>query len=93
YTRELLRSTISLSTTGLNFIPGAPPDLVDPPVGCRFHPRCPSAMRVCAEQDPVQTQRVGGGTVECWLSGPDDLIPPAGSEPLTREVISVADEA
>jgi len=38
YTRALLQSTISLTTTGLNFIPGAPPDLVDPPDGCRFHP-------------------------------------------------------
>jgi peptide/nickel transport system ATP-binding protein len=93
YTRELLRSTISLSTTGLNFIPGSPPDLVDPPAGCRFHPRCPSAMRVCGEQDPVETERVGGGTVECWLSGPDELVPPGGTEPLPRQEISVADEA
>ena len=48
YTRELLRSTISLRTTGLNYIEGAPPDLSDPPPGCRFHPRCPDAMQVCA---------------------------------------------
>src|SRR5205807_9471216 len=47
YTRELLRSTISLDTTELHSIPGAPPDLVDPPPACRFHPRCPSAMQVC----------------------------------------------
>ncbi|HET7173755.1 MAG TPA: ABC transporter ATP-binding protein [Nocardioidaceae bacterium] len=93
YTRELLRSTISLSTSGLNYIPGAPPDLVDPPPGCRFHPRCPSAMQVCAELDPVETARQGGGTVECWLHGPAELMPPAGSAPLTREAISVADEA
>ena len=52
YTRELLRSTISLSTTGLHYIPGAPPNLIDPPPACRFHPRCPNAMRVCAEQGP-----------------------------------------
>ena len=45
YTRELLRSIISLSTTELNSIPGAPPNLIDPPPGCRFHPRCPNAMR------------------------------------------------
>lgn len=38
YTRELLRSTISLSTTGLNFIPGAPPDLVSPPLGVASTP-------------------------------------------------------
>ena len=53
YTRELLRSTISLRTTGLDFIPGAPPDLVDPPSGCRFHPRCPDAMSICATARPA----------------------------------------
>ena len=52
YSRELLRSTISLSTTELHSIPGAPPDLVHPPPACRFHPRCPDAMKVCAEQWP-----------------------------------------
>ncbi len=93
YTRELLRSTISLSTTGLNFIPGSPPDLVSPPPGCRFHPRCPQAMQVCRTQDPVQTVAANGGTVECWLHGPEALIPPGGREALDREVISIADEA
>jgi peptide/nickel transport system ATP-binding protein len=93
YTRELLRSTISLSTTGLNFIPGAPPDLVDPPPACRFHPRCPNAMEVCASRDPVVTRTPSGGTVECWLSGPERLIPPGGRTPLEREEIGVADEA
>ena len=52
YSRELLRSTISLSTTKLHSIPGAPPNLVHPPPACRFHPRCPDAMKVCAEQWP-----------------------------------------
>jgi peptide/nickel transport system ATP-binding protein len=93
YTRELLRSTISLSTTGLNFIPGAPPDLVDPPHGCRFHPRCPDAMQVCATKDPVDITRVGGGRVECWLEGPEDQIPPRGTDRLKQEELGVADEA
>jgi peptide/nickel transport system ATP-binding protein len=93
YTRELLRSTISLSTTGLDFIPGAPPDLVDPPDGCRFHPRCPDAMAVCATLNPVTTAREGGGTVECWLRGPEARIPADGRRPLTQEEVSVADEA
>ena len=93
YTRELLRSTISLRTTGLNFIPGAPPDLVDPPDGCRFHPRCPDAMEVCATRNPVNIERPGGGRVECWLAGPEDLIPPGGKKPLKREELAVADEA
>ena len=93
YTRELLRSTISLSTTGLNFIPGAPPDLVDPPDGCRFHPRCPDAMDVCATRNPVNIERKGGGRVECWLAGPEELIPPGGTRPLKQEELAVADEA
>jgi peptide/nickel transport system ATP-binding protein len=93
YTRELLRSTISLTTTGLNFIPGAPPDLVDPPDGCRFHPRCPHAMNVCAAKNPVNIERPGGGRVECWLVGPDDQIPDGGKQPLEQQELTVADEA
>lgn len=33
-------------------IPGAPPDLRDPPAGCRFHPRCAEVMEPCPERDP-----------------------------------------
>jgi peptide/nickel transport system ATP-binding protein len=93
YTRELLRSTISLRTTGLNFIPGAPPDLVDPPDGCRFHPRCPDAMAVCATRNPINIERPSGGRVECWLVGPRDEIPAGGTQPLKQEELAVADEA
>jgi peptide/nickel transport system ATP-binding protein len=93
YTRELLRSTISLSTTGLHYIPGAPPDLIDPPPACRFHPRCPNAMRVCAEKDPVEVRLERGQRVECWLHGPEGEIPPGGGEPLEREEIALAEEA
>jgi peptide/nickel transport system ATP-binding protein len=99
YTRELLRSTISLSTTGLHYIPGAPPSLVSPPNACRFHPRCPNAMRVCAEVDPVEMPpgaeqgRPREGRVLCWLHGPAEEIPPSGEEPLERPEFAVAEEA
>ncbi len=93
YTRELLASTISLSTTGLRYIPGAPPDLAAPPSGCRFHPRCPDAMRVCAEQEPVEVTDASGTRVACWLHGPDDQVPDGGREPLEQEEIGVAEEA
>jgi peptide/nickel transport system ATP-binding protein len=93
YTRELLRSTISLSTTGLHYIPGAPPDLVDPPSGCRFHTRCPDAMTVCPAQDPVEQRLASGQRVSCWLHGPAEQIPDGGTEELQREEISRADEA
>jgi peptide/nickel transport system ATP-binding protein len=93
YTRELLRSTISLSTTALHYIPGSPPDLVDPPHGCHFHPRCPSAMQVCPRLDPVEVVADAGQRVACWLHGPAELIPPGGTEPLPRQELASADEA
>ena len=93
YTRELLRSTISLRTESLNYIPGAPPDLVAPPQGCRFHPRCPNAMRVCAERDPIEVHPRAGQRVSCWLHGPEDQIPESGTEPLDRGEIAIAEEA
>jgi peptide/nickel transport system ATP-binding protein len=93
YTRELLRSIISLATTGLHYIPGAPPDLTDPPAACRFHPRCPNAMRVCAAKDPIEQPIGWGRRVLCWLHGPESEIPEGGTQPLEREAITVADEA
>jgi peptide/nickel transport system ATP-binding protein len=93
YTRELLRSTISLSTTALHYIPGAPPDLVDPPSGCHFHPRCPSAMQVCPVLDPVEVTGGAGQRVSCWLHGPRDAIPHGGTAPLPRQELASADEA
>jgi peptide/nickel transport system ATP-binding protein len=105
YTRELLRSTISLRTTGLNFIEGAPPDLVSPPAGCRFHPRCPDALQICAEREPVPRVQEPAATpadpasphlAACWAadvrSGRVDLPAPA-VRPLEREDVSRADEA
>jgi peptide/nickel transport system ATP-binding protein len=93
YTRELLRSTISLETTELHSIPGAPPNLIEPPPGCRFHPRCPDAMRVCALLEPVEKRIGEARRVQCWLHGPESRIPAGGELPLEREAIGVADEA
>jgi peptide/nickel transport system ATP-binding protein len=58
YTQGLLASTISLETTELHTIEGYPPDLVEPPAGCRFAPRCPAVMDHCPRVDPALT-RVG----------------------------------
>jgi peptide/nickel transport system ATP-binding protein len=46
---------------------GAPPNLVTPPPGCRFHPRCPHAMRICAETVPPLTELGAGQASACWL--------------------------
>jgi peptide/nickel transport system ATP-binding protein len=93
YTRELLRSTISLETTALHSIPGAPPNLIDPPTGCRFHPRCPDAMRICGERAPVERRLDGTRRVQCWLHFPLDAIPKGSRGRLERAEIAVADEA
>ncbi|HZE48122.1 MAG TPA: ABC transporter ATP-binding protein [Jatrophihabitantaceae bacterium] len=86
YTQELMRSVISLHTRELHSIPGAPPDLGDPPPGCRFHPRCPHAMQICPTKVPPAIDNT-----ECWLL--DRTLSPADSAPLAREEVSIADEA
>ena len=54
---------------------GEPPSLIDPPAGCRFHPRCPKAMDVCRARVPVRTL-VGDAPdhwVACWLFGGEGM--------------------
>jgi peptide/nickel transport system ATP-binding protein len=46
---------------------GAPPSLVAPPSGCRFHPRCPFAMPVCSAQAPPSFSVADGHISACWL--------------------------
>jgi peptide/nickel transport system ATP-binding protein len=53
YTEGLIRSVPSLlGTEHLVSIPGSPPGLIEPPSGCRFHPRCPIATELCMSQEP-----------------------------------------
>ncbi|TYB31118.1 MAG: ABC transporter ATP-binding protein [Candidatus Mcinerneyibacterium aminivorans] len=47
-------------------MPGAPPDLINPPSGCRFSPRCPKAMDICYEKLP-ELKTYDGHEVACWL--------------------------
>ena len=93
YTGELLRSIISLDTKELHSIPGSPPNLIDPPDGCRFYPRCPRAMQVCVTKSPIEQRTDDERRVSCWLHGPQADVPDEGSTPLERQEIGVADEA
>ncbi|MBC3842463.1 ABC transporter ATP-binding protein [Streptacidiphilus sp. 4-A2] len=51
---------------------GSPPSLVNPPGGCRFHPRCPFAMAVCAESRPPAFSVAADQVAACWLHRPGD---------------------
>ncbi|MEM3523663.1 MAG: ABC transporter ATP-binding protein [Thermoproteota archaeon] len=69
YTRGLLKSipNIELAEQKLEAIPGSPPDLLNPPRGCRFWPRCPSAIGKCREREPQPVETEPGHFVRCFL--------------------------
>jgi peptide/nickel transport system ATP-binding protein len=47
-------------------LPGEPPDLLHPPPGCRFHPRCPHVLDVCRREVPPDTDYGHGHLAACW---------------------------
>ena len=48
--------------------PGEPPSLIEPPPGCRFHPRCPQVMAgLCDADEPPDFEPEPGHTAACWL--------------------------
>ena len=67
YTRGLLRALPSLhgAMTELVSIPGSPPSLMNPPPGCRFHPRCPVALSSCHERSPELREVAPGHFAAC----------------------------
>jgi len=69
YTIGLMNSFPSISgeKRKLAGIPGSPPDLVAPPTGCRFHPRCAKAMPVCTQLAPVTKKISPKHSVACHL--------------------------
>jgi peptide/nickel transport system ATP-binding protein len=49
-------------------IPGSPPDLLNPPTGCRFHPRCKYAKDVCKKEEPPYTELDKGHFTSCHMA-------------------------
>ncbi|MEM0027411.1 MAG: ABC transporter ATP-binding protein [Ignisphaera sp.] len=74
YTQGLVASVPDIEIRGgeiikkkISYIPGQPPDLSNPPPGCRFHPRCPFAMDVCRREEPPMIEVEKNRFVACWL--------------------------
>lgn len=69
YTQGLLKAIPDMikGTTRLESIPGSVPDLIYPPSGCRFHPRCPYAWDLCKKEKPPHIETDPGHWVECHL--------------------------
>ena len=68
YTHALLNA--SPNTRGpkktLSSLPGEPPNLLHPPMGCRFHPRCPRADDLCSREVPPFSEHREGHFAACW---------------------------
>jgi peptide/nickel transport system ATP-binding protein len=76
YTEGLLKSipNIDAKIKTVSCMPGSPPNLMSPPTGCSFHPRCPKVMDICKKREPENIvvnggSKNGGRSVECFLYG------------------------
>jgi len=69
YTQGLLQSVPNIKLDGgeLYKMKGAPPNLLHPPSGCRFHPRCPYVMDICWEKEPAFDPVEEDHLASCWL--------------------------
>lgn len=75
YTMALLAATSDPDAANADTFkevpPGEPPSLVNPPKGCRFHPRCARAIAgLCDEKEPMDFEPAPGHFVACWLYEP-----------------------
>lgn len=69
YTQALLDSfpDIKAERKPLTGLQGSPPDLLDPPSGCRLHPRCPEAQNICKETEPQIIEVSPNHSVACHM--------------------------
>ena len=72
YTRGLMEAVPRLTGGGVSDgIPGRIPEYINPPTGCRFHPRCPQAMDICRQKKPAFYALSDDHEVACFLYGGD----------------------
>jgi peptide/nickel transport system ATP-binding protein len=87
YTQALLASIPRLSQDAgqrLLNIPGLPPDLTNPPEGCRFAPRCSKATDKCRSEEPPLTGEAGDHLFACWHPVDGPIAAVNGSKTATR---------
>jgi len=77
YTKLLLSAAPDPETQDKTWLgaSGAPPSLVRPPNGCRFHPRCPFAMAICPTKEPPSFAVTDLHRTACWLHASPPLAP------------------
>jgi peptide/nickel transport system ATP-binding protein len=70
YTANLIASLPRIGDRAVKkkVLVGAPPNLADPPSGCRFHPRCPLAMKICVREAPPMSWAAPGHRVACFAA-------------------------
>ncbi|MBY0320068.1 MAG: ABC transporter ATP-binding protein [Reyranella sp.] len=72
YTAHLIASLPRLGDAApKKGLDGAPPNLADPPAGCRFHPRCPRASDICRREAPPMAELAPGQRVACFHPEPE----------------------
>lgn len=82
YTNALLKAvpSLALRRTKLAVIPGNIPNLIEPPSGCRFHPRCEYAKPICSKEIPLLEEVGPEHYVACHRAKELDLKTPLGAE-------------
>ncbi|HEY6474696.1 MAG TPA: ABC transporter ATP-binding protein [Acidimicrobiales bacterium] len=98
YTEALLKSTpriANASHTRLTAIEGRPPDLLHPPAGCPFSPRCPYAQDKCFTDKPPLVESSPGHSYACWypLTSAPEHVAVAGAGAGTGSDADAAEEA
>jgi len=93
YTQALLSSIPTLDPDRRTEKPplaGDPPNPINPPAGCRFHPRCAHAQAICSQQMPVLANTAHGHQVACWMhvAGSSHSLAPAYSSGLAPEEVA-----
>ena len=85
YTMGLMNASPDLADAGGQLVPirGTPPNLADPPKGCRFAPRCPFVLEACRGTDPAQAEIAAGHAAACLRAGEAEALRPLAREATT----------